>query len=93
MAYQDYRLAAGLAPNDRVIQVLAQFARSALAQQRTEQAERQLVSGNPALARALLQSAIQADPTYTVAQERLQELTQSSAPTSLGGQTLAGMLP
>ncbi len=93
VAYQDYRLAAGLAPNDRVIQVRAQFARSALAQPRTEQAERQLVSGNPALARALLQSAIQADPTYTVAQERLQELTQSSAPTSLGGQTLAGMLP
>src|SRR5690348_8585248 len=48
-AFQAYQQAAALSPEDRVMQLRAQLARSALAQQRTEQAERQLVSGNPAL--------------------------------------------
>ena len=73
-AFQAYQQAATLSPDDRAIQAKAILARSALAQQRTEQAERQLVSGNRVLARAMLQSAVQVDPTYTVARERLQEL-------------------
>ena len=93
MAFQDYHAAAALAPNDLAIQLRERFARAALAQQRTEQAERQLVSGNPAVARALLQSALQVDPTYTVAQERLQELAASSNSPSLSGETLASALP
>src|SRR5260370_41938999 len=63
-AFQAYREAAALSPDDRAIQLRAQLARSALAQQRTEQAERQLLNGNPALARALLQSAVEAHPSY-----------------------------
>lgn len=91
-AFQSYSEAATLAPNDRAIQLRAQFARSALAQLRTEQAERQLVSGNPALARAMLQSALQVDPTYSVAQERLQELAQANTTPSVV-ENLASTLP
>jgi type II secretory pathway component GspD/PulD (secretin) len=93
MAFQDYQHAAALAPNDPAIQIRERFARAALAQQRTEQAERQLVSGNPAVARALLQSALQVDPSYTVAQERLQELAESSNSSFLSGETSASAVP
>ncbi len=92
-AFQAYREAAALSPKDRAIQFRAELARSALAQQRTEQAERQLVSGNPALARAMLQSALQVDPSYTVAQERLQQLAQATPSTALPGENLASSLP
>jgi type II secretory pathway component GspD/PulD (secretin) len=91
IAFEAYREAAALSPNDRVIQAHAEFARSALAQERTEQAEKQAVSGNLALARAMLQSAIQLDPTYTVAQERLQQLAQATAPAHPSSDPLAGL--
>jgi type II secretory pathway component GspD/PulD (secretin) len=93
MAFQAYQQAAALSPEDRAIQLRAELARSALAQQRTEQAERQLISGNPALARAMLQSAIQLDPSYTVAQERLQQLAEANPSTTLPGENLASALP
>ena len=92
-AFQAYQRAAALSPNDRAIQARAIFARSALAQQRTEQAERQLLSGNRALARAMLQSALQVDPSYSVAQERLQELAQTDTPASLTSENLSSTLP
>ena len=92
-AFRAYQEAASLAPDDRAIQVRAQLSRSALAQQRTEQAERQLVSSNPALARALLQSAIQVDPSYTVAQERLQELAEANPLPALSSDNLASTVP
>lgn len=94
-AFQAYREAAELSPGDPVIELRAQLARSALAQQRTEQAEKQLLSGNPTLARAMLQSAIQLDPTYSVAQERLQQLGQAGTSDSaaLAGENLASTLP
>src|SRR5260370_31529242 len=92
-AFQAYREAAALSPKDRAIQFRAELARSALAQQRTHQAERQLVSGNPSLARAMLQSALQVDPSYTVAQERLQQLAQATPSTALPGENLASSLP
>ena len=92
-AFQAYAEAAALSPDDRTIQLRAQLARSALAQQRTEQAERQLLSGNPALARALLQSALEVDPSYAVAQERLQELAQANPSPTLPGDNLASALP
>ena len=92
-AFQAYQQAATLSPDDRAIRAKAILARSALAQERTEQAERQLVSGNRVLARAMLQSAVQVDPTYTVAQERLQELAQGDTSLSLSGDNLASTLP
>ena len=92
-AFQAYREAAALSPDDRAIQLRAQLARSALAQQRTEQAERQLLNGNPALARALLQSALEVDPSYAVAQERLQELAQVNPSPTVPGDNLASALP
>lgn len=92
-AFQAYREAAALSPDDRAIQLREQLARSALAQQRTEQAERQLLNGNPALARALLQSALEVDPSYAVAQERLQELAQANPSPTLPGDNLASALP
>jgi type II secretory pathway component GspD/PulD (secretin) len=92
-AFQAYQQAAGLSPDDRAIQAKAIFARSALAQERTQQAEKQLISGNRALARAMLQSALQVDPTYTVAQERLQELAQGETSPSVGLENLSSTLP
>ena len=92
-AFQAYREAAALSPDDRAIQLREQLARSALAQQRTEQAERQLLGGNPALARALLQSALEVDPSYAVAQERLQELAQANPSPTVPGDNLASALP
>ena len=92
-AFQAYREAASLSPGDRGIQLRAQIARSALAQQRTEQAEKQLLTGNPALARAMLQSALEVDPSYSVAQERLQELAQAVPPSTVPGENLASTLP
>ncbi len=92
-AFQAYREAAALSPDDRAIQLREQLARSALAQQRTEQAERQLLNGNPALARALLQSALEVDPSYAVAQERLQELAQVNPSPTVPGDNLASALP
>jgi type II secretory pathway component GspD/PulD (secretin) len=92
-AFQAYQQAATLSPDDRAFQAKAILARSALAQERTEQAERQLVSGNRALARAMLQSALQIDPSYTVAQERLQELAQGDTAPSLSGDNLSSTLP
>lgn len=89
-AFRAYREAAALSPDDRGIQAHVQLARSALAQQRTEQAERQLLSGNPVLARAMLQSALEVDPSYSVAQERLQQLAQVDTSAPLPGGTLAG---
>jgi type II secretory pathway component GspD/PulD (secretin) len=92
-AFQAYRKVAALSPDDRAIQARAQVARSALAQQRSEQAERQLLSGDAALARALLQSALEVDPSYSVAQERLQQLAQANTSSTLAGDNLAGALP
>jgi len=99
-AFQAYNEARALSPSDRNIQLRMELARSALAQRRTEQAEREALTGNIALARATLQSAIELDPSYTVAQERLQQLatasatpqgtTPSGAPTVSGGE-LAGL--
>ena len=89
-AFQAYHKALALSPEDRAIQLHVQLASSALAQQRTEQAERQLLSGNPALARAMLQSALEVDPSYTVAQERLQQLAQVDASPGLAADKLAG---
>ena len=77
-AFQAYGQAARLSPNDQTIQARAQFARSALVQQRTEEAEKQVLSGNFSLARAILQSAVELDPTYSVAQERLQQIEQEN---------------
>jgi type II secretory pathway component GspD/PulD (secretin) len=92
-AFQAYQQAAVLSPDDRDIQARAVFARSALAQQRTEQAEKQLLSGNRALARAMLQSALQVDPSYTVAQERLQQVEQADNPPNLPSENLTSTLP
>jgi type II secretory pathway component GspD/PulD (secretin) len=104
-AFQAYNEAAALSPADRDIQLRMQLARSALAQRRTEQAEREAITGNIALARATLQSAIELDPSYTVAQERLQQLAQANTsitpqgtlladaafPATLSGDDLAGL--
>ena len=92
-AFRAYQEAAALSPGDRVMQARAVLARSALAQQRTEQAERQLLNGNRSLARAMLQSALQVDSSYSVAQERLRELEQEDTSAPLAGDNLASTLP
>jgi type II secretory pathway component GspD/PulD (secretin) len=96
-AFQAYGQAARLSPNDQTIQARAEFARSALVQARTEEAEKQVLSGNFSLARAILQSAVQLDPTYSVAQERLRQIEQETAsappPKDALGEGLEASLP
>ena len=96
-AFQAYGQAATLSPSDQTIRARAEFARLTLAQERTEEAEKQVLSGNFTLARAILQSATELDPTNSVAQERLQQIEQEQAsampPQGSLGEGLAASLP
>ncbi len=62
-----------------------------LVQQITDQAEREWIANQPAAARDDLLRALELDPGYNVAQERLAELTPQQVATSAhGNQALAG---
>ena len=91
-AYARYSEAATYAPTDKAYSAYREHARFQLAQQLTDLAERQLVAGEDASARAQFLQALEFDPTYQVARERLGELP----PVSLGsaeqqGPRLAGL--
>ena len=80
-----YAGAAALAPADAAVRVRLEVARFQVVQQRTERAERELLAGRKDLAIATLRSALQLDPGYSVARDRLEQLEQQ--------QTFAGDLP
>jgi type II secretory pathway component GspD/PulD (secretin) len=73
-AFQAYRQAASESPGDRTIQLHEEVARSQVAQLRAREAEREILSGQNDTARASLQSALQLDPSYSFARERLEQL-------------------
>jgi Flp pilus assembly secretin CpaC len=87
-----YSEAAAYDPTNREYAILKEHARFQLVQSLVDSAERQAVSGDIPKARALLKEALEIDPQYAVAQERLEELTPS--PTEANpekGPRLAGL--
>ena len=80
-AYAEYSDAATYAPADQEYSANKEHARFQWVQQLTDLAERQLVAGDDAGARGQLFHALEVDPTYQVARERLGELP----PVSSGG--------
>ena len=74
-AYAAYSEASTYAPTVRQYSILKEHARFQLIQGLVDSAERQALAGNIADARALLTQALQIDPNYDVARERLAELS------------------
>jgi hypothetical protein len=73
-AYAALTEAAEYAPDNHEYQLRRYLDRFALVQQLTDRAERELIAGQPATARDDLLQALELDPGYSVAQERLQQL-------------------
>jgi type II secretory pathway component GspD/PulD (secretin) len=76
-AFAAYTEAAANDPASSEYAILKEHARFQVIQGIVDSAERQAVAGNISEARALLQQALAIDPSYSVAQERLAELTTS----------------
>jgi type II secretory pathway component GspD/PulD (secretin) len=87
-----YSEAATYDPSNREYAVLKEHARFQVVQSLVDNAERQTIAGNTNGARALLSQALQVDPNYVVARERLSELTPTAAAEDLQkGPRLAGL--
>lgn len=91
-AYAAYTEAAMYEPSNREYTILKEHARFQVVQLFVESAERQAITGDVAGARALLKQALDVDPNYVVARERLQELTPTPEETERqSGPRLAGL--
>jgi Flp pilus assembly secretin CpaC len=87
-----YSEAAEYDPPNREYKMLKEHARFQVIQALVDSAERQAIAGNIPGARALLLQALEIDPNYVVARERLAELTPSPAETDAEkGPRLAGL--
>ena len=84
-AWRAYSQAGAAAPDDRAIRVRMEIARFQVVRERTERAELEFWSGQKDRARATLRSALQLDPSFALARDRLEQLEQQ--------QTFAGNLP
>jgi Flp pilus assembly secretin CpaC len=73
-AYADYSEAAAYAPANKEYLIQKEHARFQVIKGLVDAAERQVIAGNSSSARALLLQALEIDPNYDVAQERLKEL-------------------
>ncbi len=82
-AFEAYSEAAAQSPNDHEIRLWQELARFQLVQQRTEQAAREILTGQTNRAREHLKEALRLDPGYTVARERLQQLGLQSSPVAV----------
>ncbi len=91
-AYAAYSDAATYAPTNRQYRQLREHARFQLVQEIINYAEREALAGDLTSARAQLTRAIEIDPNFEVARERLEEL-QSEFPNGApgNGQRLAGL--
>jgi len=91
-AFAAYSEATAYDPSNREYGVLKEHSRFQVIQGLVDSAERQAVSGDVSSARALLEQALDIDPTYAVARERLAELTQAPIEAEPGkGPRLAGL--
>jgi Flp pilus assembly secretin CpaC len=87
-----YSEAATYDPSNREYAILKEHARFQVIQALVDSAERQAIAGNIPGARALLLQALEIDPNYAVARERLAELTPSPAEADTAkGPRLAGL--
>jgi type II secretory pathway component GspD/PulD (secretin) len=77
--YAAYSDAATYDPSNREYRMLREHARFQVLQALVDSAERQAIAGNIPSARTLLTQALEVDPHYVVAQERLAELTPTPA--------------
>src|SRR5882672_1737172 len=79
-------------PSSREYALLKEHGRFQLVQSLVDSAERQAVAGNLPAARALLTQALEVDPNYVVARERLAELTPNPVEAEVAkGPRLAGL--
>src|ERR1700674_2628681 len=79
-------------PSNREYAILKEHARFQVVQSLVDGAERQAIAGNIPGARALLLQALEIDPNYVVARERLAELTPIPAEVeAVKGPRLAGL--
>jgi type II secretory pathway component GspD/PulD (secretin) len=91
-AYAAYSDATAYAPGNKEYPLLREHARFQLIQGLADLAERQLLAGDTAGAREQLVRALEIDPNYAIAQERLAELpSDASAPAPDQGLKLAGL--
>ena len=90
-AFQHFSEATQASPDDKSIRLQQDFARSALVSNLSSQAEKQILGGQNEQARASLATALQLDPTYTVARERLAEIT--ALPDASAGSQLPSSAP
>jgi type II secretory pathway component GspD/PulD (secretin) len=77
-AYESYSEAVTYAPANKEYPLLREHARFRLIQGLTDVAERQAIAGDLDGARELLKQALAIDPNYSIARERLLELTPNS---------------
>jgi hypothetical protein len=92
-AYASLTEAAEYAPDNHEYQLRRYLDRFALVQQYTDRAERELIAGQPAAARGDLLQALELDPGYTVAQERLLQLEPNAPIAAPNSKTKLADLP
>jgi tetratricopeptide (TPR) repeat protein len=97
-ALDAYSKATAQSPRDQAIHLREAIARAEVARQNTEEAEREILSGQEDRARASLAAALRVDPSYSVARERLQQINaalpptpQAAAPDALDTNSLSGL--
>ena len=78
-ALTEFTAASKASPNDRSILLHREFARSQVVMQITVDAEKQILEGQTDAARATLVAALKLDPSYSVARERLAEISDPGA--------------
>src|SRR6266853_3512278 len=92
VAYAAYSEATLYGPANKEYPLLREHARFQLIQELADLAERQMLAGDTAGARELLLHALEIDPNYSIAQERLAQLpTDSPLVTPEKGPRLAGL--
>jgi tetratricopeptide (TPR) repeat protein len=79
-AFEAYSQAANHAPAEPEVLLRRETARFQMVQQHTDRAEREALAGRPDRAREELRAALQIDPSYSVARERLAQLEVSVPP-------------
>ena len=92
-AYTDQTEAAELAPGNQEYELRRYLDRFALVQQYTDRAERERIDGQSPEARADLLRALELDPGYSVAQERLEDLDPRVASASPNAHATLADLP
>src|SRR6267142_3132014 len=92
VAYTSYSEATAYAPAEKEYSLLREHARFQLVQRLADLGERQLLAGDGAGAREQLVHALEIDPNYAIARERLAELpADSPSATPEKGPRLAGL--